>query len=214
MAKLHGLRENYELGELLETNVHADPIEQFKLWMNDAIEHKQKEPNAMVLSTINDKGAPSSRVVLVKEIDPNGIIFYTNYNSDKAAHIHTSPIVALNFNWLDLQRQVRMEGSVEKIDAERATTYFQSRPKSSQIGAWVSEQSKVITDRQVLEDSKRLLEEKYKDVDVLPKPPHWGGYKVVPRLIEFWQGRRSRLHDRLRYTLGENSVWAIERVSP
>ena len=214
MAKYHELRENYELGELLEANVHANPIEQFKLWMNDAIVYKQKEPNAMVLSTINKNGTPSSRVVLVKEIDPDGIIFYTNYNSDKATQINHTPQVALNFNWLDLQRQVRMEGSVEKIGVDRATTYFQSRPKSSQIGAWVSEQSKIIASRKVLEDTKIELEEKYKDVDVLPKPPHWGGYKVIPNLIEFWQGRRSRLHDRLRFILQENGDWTIKRVSP
>lgn len=214
MAKLNGLRENYELGELLEANVHADPIEQFKLWMNDAITHKQKEPNAMVLSTINKNGAPSSRVVLVKEIDPDGVIFYTNYNSDKASQIKSFPTVALNFNWLDLQRQIRMEGSVEKIDEARATIYFQSRPKSSQIGAWVSEQSQIISDRKVLEDSKQELEEKYKEAKVLPKPPHWGGYKVIPQKIEFWQGRRSRLHDRLRYLMLENGDWKIDRVSP
>ena len=214
MAKLHVLREDYELGELLESIIDADPIEQFKHWMNDAIEHKQKEPNAMVLSTIDEKGAPSSRVVLVKEIDSNGIVFYTNYNSDKASHINKKPSVALNFNWLDLQRQVRMEGHVEKIDAERATTYFQSRPKSSQIGAWVSEQSKIIASREILENAKLVLEEKYKDVEVLPKPPHWGGYKVVPHQIEFWQGRRSRLHDRLRYIKLKNNNWDIVRVSP
>jgi pyridoxamine 5'-phosphate oxidase len=214
MAKYHELRENYELGELVEANVQTNPIKQFKLWMNDAIKHKQKEPNAMVLSTINEKGAPSSRVVLVKEIDLDGIIFYTNYNSDKALQIHHNPIVALNFNWLDLQRQVRIEGHVEKIDTERSTAYFQSRPKSSQIGAWVSEQSKVIPNREILEESKRKLEEEYKDADVLPKPVDWGGYKVIPDLVEFWQGRRSRLHDRLRFTLKETGEWTLVRVSP
>jgi len=214
MAKLQDLRENYELGELLEEHVHADPIEQFKQWLNDAIVHKQKEPNAMVLSTTNVKGAPSSRVVLVKEVDPDGLIFYTNYNSDKANEISKSPIVALNFNWLDIQRQIRMEGSVEKIGVERATTYFQSRPKSSQIGAWVSEQSKVISGRTILEQEKQKLEDQYKDVDILPKPPHWGGYKVTPTMIEFWQGRRSRLHDRLRYTKGLEEWWKMVRISP
>lgn len=214
MAKYHDLRENYELGELLEAHVHANPIEQFKQWLNDAIEHKQKEPNAMVLSTINENAAPSSRVVLVKEIDADGIVFYTNYNSDKALQIQSNPMAALNFNWLDLQRQIRMEGRVEKIGAERATKYFQSRPKSSQIGAWVSEQSKVIPNREVLEESKRKLEEKYKEKDVLPKPVHWGGYKFIPHLIEFWQGRRSRLHDRLRFTLQNTGEWTIVRVSP
>ena len=214
MAKLHDLRENYELGELLENNVHSDPIKQFQLWINDAIELKQKEPNAFVLSTINAEGAPSSRVVLVKEIDPNGIIFYTNYESDKAVQMSQIPSVAANFNWLDLQRQIRIEGSVEKIDEVIATTYFQSRPKSSQIGAWVSAQSKIISGREVLEVAKQKLEDQYKDHDVLPKPPHWGGYKIVPTLIEFWQGRRSRLHDRLRYTNDEAGNWKIERVSP
>ena len=213
MAKLQDLRENYELGELLESNVHSDPIEQIKIWINDAIQHKEKEPNAMVLSTINKNGSPSSRVVLVKEMDPDGLVFYTNYESDKASQIAKHPFVSLNFNWLFLQRQVRIEGSVEKIGEDRSTKYFQSRPKSSQIGAWVSAQSKIIPDREVLELAKKELDLKYKDQDILPKPPHWGGFKIKPTLIEFWQGRRSRLHDRLRFTL-KDGKWIIQRVSP
>ncbi len=214
MAKLQDLRENYELGELIESKVLDDPIQQFTQWIEDAIQHKEKEPNAMVLSTINAAGAPSSRVVLVKEIDPDGIVFYTNYESDKAQQIAAHPVVALNFNWLLLQRQVRIEGRVEKIDAERATQYFQSRPKSSQIGAWVSEQSKIIENRAVLEESKKAIELKHEKDQVLPKPPHWGGFKVIPHSVEFWQGRRSRLHDRLRYTQNESGIWTISRLSP
>jgi len=213
MAKLQDLRENYELGELMESNVLEDPIQQLKLWLENAISHKVKEPNAMVLSTINASGSPSSRVVLIKELDDDGIIFYTNYESDKASQIAAHPIVALNFNWLALQRQVRIEGTVEKIDEVRSIKYFQGRPKSSQIGAWVSAQSKIIPDRSVLETAKQKLELQYKDVDVIPKPPNWGGYKVKPNLVEFWQGRRSRLHDRLRFSLVDGQ-WILERVSP
>jgi len=213
MSKLQNLRENYELGELLEENVLKDPILQFKQWLENAISHKVKEPNAMVLSTINKNGYPSSRVVLIKELDDDGIIFYTNYESDKANQIDAQPNVALNFNWLALQRQVRIEGSVEKIDEVRSTKYFQGRPKSSQIGAWVSAQSKVISDRSVLETTKQELEIQYKDADVLPKPANWGGYKVKPNLIEFWQGRRSRLHDRLRFSLVDGQ-WDLKRISP
>jgi len=214
MSDLKDLRQNYELGKLIRENLHDDPISQFSAWINDAIASEEKEPNAMVLSTINGAGAPSSRVVLVKEIDPDGIIFYTNYESDKAQQIDSKPVVALNFNWLSLQRQVRIEGRVEKVGEERATKYFQGRPKSSQIGAWVSAQSKVIPNRQVLEDAKIALEAKFQAADVLPKPANWGGYKVIPDVLEFWQGRRSRLHDRLRYTREENGTWLIERVSP
>jgi len=161
MAKLQDLRENYELGKLLETSVNKDPIQQFKIWLENAISHKVKEPNAMVLSTINDKGSPSSRVVLIKELDDDGIIFYTNYESDKARHIDAHPTVALNFNWLALQRQVRIEGTVEKTDETRSTQYFQGRPKSSQIGAWVSAQSKIIADRSILERAKNFYPHSY-----------------------------------------------------
>ena len=213
MAKFQDLRENYELDELLESSVDADPIKQLNKWLEDAIKKEQKEPNAMVLSTVKANGAPSSRVVLLKEMDPDGLIFYTNYESDKANQMAEYPTVALNFNWLDLQRQVRIEGTVEKIDAERSTKYFQSRPKTSQIGAWVSAQSKIISDRSVLEKAKQELDTKHKDDKVLPKPPHWGGYKVKPSMIEFWQGRRSRLHDRLRYSLSQEK-WIIQRISP
>ena len=214
MTDLKDLRENYELGELLEGNIHQDPMQQFSIWMEDAIKSDEKEPNSMVLSTIRENGAPTSRVVLVKEIDPDGLIFYTNYNSDKAKQIKNSPMVALNFNWLSLQRQVRIEGSVEKIGSERATKYFQSRPKSSQIGAWVSAQSEIIKSRKTLEEAKKALDEKYKEISVLPKPPHWGGFKIIPHTIEFWQGRRSRLHDRIRYTQKAKKSWLIGRVSP
>jgi len=213
MSKLQELRENYELGELLESHVHEDPMQQFKLWLENAVSHKVKEPNAMVLSTINAHGSPSSRVVLIKELDDDGIIFYTNYESDKARQIGAHPSIALNFNWLELQRQVRIEGTVTKVDEARSTKYFQGRPKNSQIGAWVSAQSKIIPDRSVLETAKEKLELQYKDADVLPKPPNWGGYKVTPHLIEFWQGRRSRLHDRLRFTLSDGQ-WDMKRVSP
>jgi len=214
MSDLINLRENYDLGKLLEENLHDDPISQFNLWMGDAIQSKEKEPNAMVLSTINSAGAPSSRVVLVKEVDPDGILFYTNYDSDKACQIDMNPVVSLNFNWLCLQRQIRIEGWVEKVSEERATKYFQGRPKSSQIGAWVSEQSKVIPNRQILEEKKKELEDKYEDAKVLPKPTNWGGYKIIPHMLEFWQGRRSRLHDRLRYRKIEAGGWIVERVSP
>jgi len=213
MDKFQDLRENYELDELLESSVDSDPIIQLSSWLEDAIKKEQKEPNAMVLSTVDAKGAPSSRAVLLKELDSDGLIFYTNYESDKAQQMEDNPNVALNFNWLDLQRQVRIEGTVEKIDAERSTKYFQSRPKSSQIGAWVSSQSKVIADRSVLEKAKQELDLKYKDDEILPKPPHWGGYKVRPYMIEFWQGRRSRLHDRLRFSFS-NEKWTIQRISP
>lgn len=208
------LREDYRQATLEIDEVARNPIQQFELWFQMAVNAQLKEPNAMVLATANAQGRPSARVVLLKGFNESGFVFYTNYESRKAEEIQENPYTALVFNWLELEKQVRIEGKVEKVSEAVATDYFQSRPKGSQIGSWASPQSRVIPNRAVLEQKTAELEKIYHNSEVLPKPEHWGGYLVRPNMIEFWQGRSSRLHDRIRYTLHIDNTWKIERLAP
>ncbi len=208
------LREDYRQATLEIDEVARNPIQQFELWFQMAVNAQLKEPNAMVLATANAQGRPSARVVLLKGFNESGFVFYTNYESRKAEEMQENPYTALVFNWLELEKQVRIEGKVEKVSEAVATDYFQSRPKGSQIGAWASPQSRVIPNRAVLEQKTAELEKIYHNSEVLPRPEHWGGYLVRPNMIEFWQGRSSRLHDRIRYTLHIDNTWKIERLAP
>lgn len=210
---LQNLREDYRKSVLIEEKAALDPIQQFDTWFNEAVKAEIAEPNAMMVASVDSKGKPSARVLLLKGYDENGFEFYTNYNSQKAKEYEQNPHCAIVFNWLGLERQIRIEGTVKKVSEATSENYFQKRPKGSQIGAWASPQSDVINDRQILEDNVNELAEKYADAEKLPKPPHWGGYIVKPTRIEFWQGRSSRLHDRLNYTL-ENGKWLRERLAP
>ncbi|MFT6937913.1 MAG: pyridoxamine 5'-phosphate oxidase [Saprospiraceae bacterium] len=211
--KIAAMREDYQKDTLEMSDVTKNPIEQFAAWFKDATNSEELEPNMMTLSTASKSGVPSARIVLLKGMDKGQFVFYTNYNSQKGEEMAENPNVALTFCWLTMQRQVRIEGTVSKVSAETSTAYFQSRPKGSQIGAWTSAQSSVIEDRSVLENRKASLEEEYRDEDTLPRPEQWGGYQIEPTMIEFWQGRTSRLHDRIRYMkVGEE--WKIERLAP
>lgn len=211
---LQDLRENYDLAKLERADLAESPFQQFEKWFNYALEKKVKEPNAMTLATVNAEGQPSGRIVLLKEFNENGFIFYTNYDSRKGRDMQSNAKVALVFCWLSLHKQIRIEGKVEKISTDKSTKYFQSRPKGSQIGATASPQSEVIETRDILETNAKNLEEYYAEAENLPKPKNWGGYLVRPTTIEFWQGRPSRLHDRLRYSLEKNGEWKIERLAP
>ncbi|TXF88745.1 pyridoxamine 5'-phosphate oxidase [Neolewinella aurantiaca] len=208
------LREDYQAGELLESEASHDPFELFHEWFKTAQESKIPEPNAMVLATITDQNTPAARVVLLKQMNDEGFVFFTNYNSRKGHELAERPQAAAVFNWLKLQRQVRIEGRVEKVEEQVSIDYFESRPRKSQIGAWVSNQSEVIPGREVLEAAQQKIEDKYADEEKLPRPEHWGGYVIVPSLIEFWQGRRSRLHDRLVYDRNEDGTWTRVRLAP
>lgn len=211
--QIRALRESYERGTLDVKDVAEDPIVQFKKWFDSAMDANIFEVNAMTLATVNHEGQPSARTVLLKEIDDKGFVFYTNYESRKGHDISHNKKVSLLFFWKELEQQVRIEGLVEKVPAEVSADYFQSRPKGSQIGAWASPQSQRIT-RDQLEDRVTLITEEYKNDDVLPLPPHWGGYVVIPDFIEFWQGRQNRLHDRIVYQRKANGQWDIYRVAP
>jgi pyridoxamine 5'-phosphate oxidase len=213
------LRRNYTQAGLSESDLHPHPIEQFKRWFEQAVAADLLEPNAMTLATVTAEGKPSARVVLLKDCDERGFVFYTNYNSQKGVELQVCPHAALVFLWGDLERQVRIEGKVELVAESEATAYFHSRPASSQLGAWASDQSAIIADRSVLETRLHQLETEYRDPTgqrsyrEIPKPSHWGGMRVIPQEIEFWQGRPSRLHDRLRYQLVEGK-WQIHRLAP
>ena len=207
------LRRNYAQQSLSEADVLHDPIAQFAVWFEEALSSQLPEPNAMTLATATREGRPSARTVLLKGFDKQGFIFYTNYESRKGQELAENPQAALLFTWLELERQIRIEGKVEKVTREASLVYFQSRPKDSQIGAWASPQSRVVEDRAVLEKRSAELKSEYDQVRALPLPPFWGGYWLKPALIEFWQGRESRLHDRICYTrVGEG--WKIERLAP
>ncbi|XP_020100651.1 pyridoxine/pyridoxamine 5'-phosphate oxidase 1, chloroplastic [Ananas comosus] len=208
------LRENYTSPELLEDQVMADPVDQFQIWFDEAVSTGLREPNAMALSTSGKDGKPSSRMVLLKGVDKQGFIWYTNYESRKARELSENPHASLLFYWNHLNRQVRIEGSVEKVSDEESERYFHSRPRGSQLGAAVSKQSAVLAGRHAIHQAYKELEERYSDGKVIPKPDYWGGYRLTPRCFEFWQGQPSRLHDRLQYVLREvngSQVWQIER---
>ena len=205
------LRKSYERAELNETASHADPLQQFDQWLKEAIKAEIAEPNAMTVATVGSNLRPSTRVVLIKGYDERGIVWYTNYDSRKGKELAGNPFAALQFHWVDLERVVRIEGRVERVSAQESDAYFNSRPLDSRIGAWASPQSQVISGRSVLVTNAA----KYGAQFLLnpPRPPHWGGFRLVPDRWEFWQGRKSRLHDRLRYEL-RNNEWVRERLAP
>ncbi|HVD99563.1 MAG TPA: pyridoxamine 5'-phosphate oxidase [Cytophagaceae bacterium] len=211
MGVLANIRNDYHQNVLSEQDVLKDPIQQTKKWLQEAIEQNTQEPTAMNLSTVSAHGRPSSRIVLLKEITPDGFVFFTNYFSKKGSEIAVNPYAAMTLFWKEMERQVRIEGKIEKISAAESDQYYYSRPLGSRIGAIVSPQSQVIADR-------AILEEKVKELEQLPeqeikRPENWGGYKLIPDYIEFWQGRTNRLHDRLAFTL-ENGNWKLERLAP
>ena len=194
-------------------DLHEDPIVQFEDWFRYACETVPMDPNAVSISTVDSHNQPSSRTVLLKYFDENGFVFFTNFESKKAEHIETNPNVALLFFWSDAARQVKIRGTAEKIPTSETLKYFVSRPRGSQIGAWVSSQSSIISSRSLLETKFQEIKKKFKNKEV-PLPSFWGGYRVVPYEIEFWQGRRNRLHDRFQYTRQQDGGWDIERLAP
>ncbi|WP_367068791.1 pyridoxamine 5'-phosphate oxidase [Oryzisolibacter sp. LB2S] len=210
-SSIADLRKSYERAELSEDASHADPLQQFDQWLHEAMAAQVQEPNAMTLATVGSDLRPSTRVVLIKGYDAAGIVWYTNYDSRKGRQLAGNPFAALQFHWVELERVVRIEGVVEKVSAEESDQYFQSRPLDSRIGAWASPQSQVIPGRSVLVTNAA----KYGAQFLLhpPRPPHWGGYRLRPDRWEFWQGRKSRLHDRLSYRL-EAGAWVRERLAP
>jgi pyridoxamine 5'-phosphate oxidase len=209
--KISDIRIDYALKSLDVTDVKASPLDQFKLWFDEALEAKVLEVNAMHLGTVQADGRPNSRVVLLKGLD-EGFVFYTNYNSKKGKELSLNPYVALTFYWAELERQIRILGKIEKVSPEESDEYFFSRPFGSQIGAWVSSQSDVIEDREVLAKKEAELQHTFSP-NTIKRPENWGGYRVIAHELEFWQGRPSRLHDRILYTLEENK-WTISRLSP
>lgn len=209
------IREEYKLGGLEESSINQNPFDQFHQWFQHAIDSGIREPNGMALSTVNASGRPSARIVLLKSYDERGFVWYTNYQSRKGQDLAVNRYAALTFWWTELERQVRIEGLVDQISAEESDQYYNSRPRGSQIGAWTSAQSEVIPNREVLQTTYATLEKRFEAGVDIPRPEFWGGYRLVPDAIEFWQGRSSRLHDRLLFKKREDQPsWEIVRLSP
>ena len=210
---LADMRKDYSMAGLLEKDLAKNPFRQFEKWFQEAEAAKVPEPNAMTLATTSRDGRPAARTVLLKACDGRGFVFYTNYESRKGRELDANPHATLLFPWLTMERQVIVEGSVTRVSREESEAYFHSRPRQSQLGAWASPQSTAVAGRAVIEESYRVVEKKYEGREV-PLPPNWGGFRLAPELVEFWQGRRSRLHDRLRYRREAGGDWVVERLAP
>ena len=208
---LHAMREHYDQPPLRRADLSGCPFEQFSKWLEDAVKAEIYDPNACSLATVDGEGRPVSRAVLLKALEDEQFVFYTNYQSRKSSHLDQNPNTCMHFPWFALQRQVIVTGEVEKIDADRAEEYFLSRPLESKLGAWASRQSERVDSRESLEKTYLEMQEKFGDNP--PKPPHWGGFALIPETIEFWQGGPSRLHDRFMYSL-ENNHWTVQRLNP
>jgi|SRR5215204_3337453 len=213
MDAIAALRKEYSSQSLLEAHIAAHPVEQFDRWWQQALKSEIVEPNAMTLATASSDGMPSARIVLLKGFNPDGFVFFTNYKSYKGLQLEENPKACLVFFWKELERQVRVVGLVKKITPEESDAYFQSRPVGSQLGAWTSPQSQVIPDRNWLDNHYLEIGEQFKN-EPIQRPAYWGGYLVQPVIVEFWQGRPSRLHDRIQYSLEDNGKWKIERLAP
>lgn len=207
------LRKEYGLHGLDVDDLKENPFDLFKIWLQQAIKAGVAEPNAMTIATVNEFGQPSIRVVLLRDVTDTGFTFYTNYNSKKGKEVVGNNLVSLNFFWPQLERQIRIDGKIEKLSEATSQAYFAKRPRGSQIGAWASPQSQVIESRKWLIDQEELFEQKFKGVEV-PKPAHWGGYLVVAEFIEFWQGRENRMHDRFQYSKTKGTSWKFDRLAP
>jgi pyridoxamine 5'-phosphate oxidase len=213
MRNIEALRKEYSKADLNVTDVSKDPVEQFEKWFLDAIKSEVPEGNAMNLATVNAEGKPTSRIVLLKGIEEGKFVFFTNYQSQKGRELEMNPACALTFFWPELERQVRIEGIASRVDEKKSVEYFQSRPRGSQVGAWTSPQSTVIESRSILENRMKEIELKFEGLAVLPKPHQWGGFQIDPMMIEFWQGRPSRLHDRIQF-VRDGQVWKVQRLAP
>lgn len=212
-ATLARARREYEAHGLDIADVDADPIVQFTRWFADVESLGYFEPHAMVVATVDAAGWPAARTVLLKGVDHRGFVFYTNYRSAKGRAIDATGRAALTFNWSEVRRQVRVAGAASRVSAEESDAYFRTRPRGSQLGAWASDQSEVVASRAALDDRYAALDELYRD-DPIPRPPHWGGYRVAPDEVELWQGRENRLHDRLRYVRADGDAWTLHRIAP